>query len=66
VDLSKVYTLNDTAAFIWKSIQGKEFTEETIVELLLENYLVSSDLAAQDTQRLLAEFKSQGLLVAEV
>ncbi|WP_294348874.1 PqqD family protein [Sphingobacterium sp.] len=62
VDLSTVYTLNSSAAWLWEELKGKEFDTDTIVELLLENYEVSKDQAASDAAVLLQDFQKQGLL----
>ena len=62
VDMSKVFTFNDTAVFIWERLQGREFTLETVVEMLLENYEVEEDVAKRDALALLQTFKEYGLL----
>lgn len=62
VDLSTVYTLNSSAAWLWEELKGKEFNTDTIVELLVENYEVSKEQAQSDTAILLEDFQKQGLL----
>ncbi|HIB8180964.1 TPA: PqqD family protein [Elizabethkingia anophelis] len=62
VDMSKVYTLNETAAFLWKELQGKEFNVETVTEVLLNYYDVEYAVAEKDAQRLVHDFEKQGLL----
>ncbi|AQX08226.1 PqqD family protein [Elizabethkingia ursingii] len=62
IDMSKVYTLNETAAFLWKELQGKEFNVETVTEVLLAYYNVDHSIAEKDAQRLVQDFEKQGLL----
>lgn len=62
VDLSTVYTLNSSAAWLWEELKGKEFTMDTIVELLCENYDVSKEQAQSDAEILLQDFQNQGLV----
>ncbi len=62
VDLSTVYTLNSSAAWLWEELKGKEFNTDTIVELLVENYEVSKEQAQSDAAILLEDFQKQGLL----
>ncbi|WP_293879958.1 PqqD family protein [Sphingobacterium sp. UBA1498] len=62
VDLSTVYTLNSSAAWLWEELKGKEFNPDTIVELLCENYDVSKEQAQSDAAVLLQDFQKQGLL----
>lgn len=62
VDLSTVYTLNSSAAWLWEQLKGKEFTIDTIVDLLCENYDVDIEQAKSDAAILLEDFQKQGLL----
>ncbi|WP_313189196.1 PqqD family protein [Sphingobacterium sp.] len=62
IDMSKVFTLNETAAFLWEELQGKEFTEETISDILLENYEVNEDVAVKDAKKLIQTFIKGGLI----
>jgi len=62
VDLSTVYILNSSAAWLWEQLKGKEFTSDTIVDLLCENYDVNIDQAKSDAEILLQDFQKQGLL----
>jgi hypothetical protein len=62
VDLSTVYTLNSSAAWLWEQLKGKEFTIDTIVDLLCENYDVDIEQAKSDAEILLQDFQKQGLL----
>lgn len=63
VDMSKVFTLNETAAFIWKSLENIEFDNKTIANILLENYDVLFDQALADADLLIVEFAKGELLV---
>lgn len=62
VDMSKVFTLNNSAAWLWDELIGQDFTIVTIVELLKEQYDVSDELAEKDAQKLIEVFKENGLL----
>ncbi|WP_313187882.1 PqqD family protein [Sphingobacterium siyangense] len=62
VDLSTVYTLNSSAAWLWEELKGKDFDTDTIVGLLVENYEVSKEQAQSDAAILLEDFQKQGLL----
>ena len=41
INFNKMISLNSSAAYLWKSVEGKEFTAETLRDLLLERYDVS-------------------------
>lgn len=62
VDMSKVFTLNETAAFLWEELHDTEFTEETVIQILLENYEVDEALAIKDAKRLIQDFVKGGLI----
>lgn len=61
-DLSKVFSLNDTAAYIWESVQDKEFDLDYIKNLLTDRFDVDDTTAFADGERLIELFKSQNLL----
>ena len=63
IDMSKVYTLNETAAFLWEQLQGKEVTVDAMVDLICEAYEVSEEQARKDASLLFEEFKEQGILI---
>ena len=63
VDMSKIYTLNETAALVWETLQGKEFTVASIVAVLTDNYDVELGVAELDAEKLRTDFMAQGLLV---
>lgn len=62
VDLSKVFTLNNSAAWLWEQLQGKEFSIATVVDLLCQEYDVTDSQAHSDAEILIQDFKKQGLL----
>ena len=62
VNYSSLISLNDTAAFLFKNLQGKDFTEETAVDFLLEEYEVDRETAAKDVKALVAKWQEIGLI----
>lgn len=62
IDLSTVYTLNATAAWLWEQVKGIEFSTETLVELLCQQYDVTEQQALADAETLIQDFEKQGLL----
>lgn len=65
VDMSKVFTLNATAAFLWQELHGETFTTERAVSLLMERYEVEEAQAQSDVEALLKLFEEQDLLEKE-
>ena len=61
VDFSKVVSLNETAAWLWNQVQGRDFNADELVALLTEHYDVSEQNARADVLRLLDQWKHAGL-----
>ena len=66
VDLSKVYSLNETAAMLWEELEGKEFSIDDMIEHIRENYdieHISEEEIKSDMENVVNFFKENGLLV---
>ena len=50
VDLTEVYTLNETSAWIWEQFKNKDFSIEDIVGLVQQQYEVDQEIAMNDVQ----------------
>jgi len=62
IDMSRVYTLNETAAWLWEQLQGKDFVLADVTVLLLDRYEVDEQTATQDAAKLIELFQIQGLV----
>lgn len=62
IDFNKIISLNSTAAFLWNNVYGKDFDEQTLVDLLLDEYDVTADVAAADVSNLIEKLREAGLL----
>lgn len=62
IDFSKIISLNETAAYLWNKVVGREFDEQQMVELLTEAYEVEESVARADVKKLLAQWTENGLL----
>ena len=62
VDMTQVLSLNETAGWLWKQVEGQEFECEQLVDLLCEEYEVDRREAEADVRDLCQEWKKNGLL----
>lgn len=62
VNMVDVYTMNETAALLWKEFQTKEFTTDDIVNFLQQEYEVTQEQAQKDIETLLNEWYGLGLM----
>lgn len=63
VNMANVFNLNESAAAIWQAFEGKEFTEEDVVDYLCREYEVEAEQAAADTKLLLESWQECGLVI---
>lgn len=62
VNFNKMVSLNSTAAYLWKGVEGKEFTVEDLTKLLLDEYEVDEATAAKDAAAIAAKWTEIGLI----
>lgn len=61
VDMTQVYSLNETAAWLWQQMEGKEFTVPEMVAVLREEYEVDEETATTDLTELCQQWIAAGL-----
>ena len=62
IDFSRIISMNESAAFLWKNIQGTDFDTEKLTKLLLEEYDVDESTASNDAQTLIAKWLEAGII----
>ena len=62
IDFSKVISLNESAAWLWREVEGKEFTPQSLAELLMQQYDVDEATALADTTALARQWVSVGIV----
>lgn len=62
VDFNKIISLNATAAYLWENLEGKEFSIEDMVDLLIAKYDVDRETALNDSVKLAEKFVSAEIL----
>lgn len=62
IDFSNIISMNDSAAYLWNSVEGKEFTIDTIVKLLLEIYDVDEETAKADSLTVIRQWADAGII----
>lgn len=59
-----VFTLNESAAYLWDKVQGVDFTEDDLCSWLCEAYHIDRETASRDVSRMLSDWRELGLLEA--
>ncbi len=62
VNFNKMIHMNDSAAYLWKSVEGKEFSVKDLTDLLLERYDVTEEKASADAAALAAKWIEAGIV----
>ena len=62
LDANTMVSMNETAAFLWKSVEDKEFDAATLVQLLLDEYDVDREMAEKDVEALLHAWIESGII----
>lgn len=65
IDFNKLISLNESAVYLWTSLQGKTFDAEDGAQLLMNKYDVDIDTARADVKELFTQWKETGLIIAE-
>ena len=62
IDFSKIINLNESAAYLWRSVEGRDFDAAELARLLCAEYEVSAEEAQADAEGLLREWQKEGLV----
>lgn len=61
IDFSKIISMNESSAYLWKSVQGKDFTTEDLTNLLTSEYEVDRETANKDARNIAARWIEAGI-----
>lgn len=62
INMVDVYTMNETAALLWKTFAKRSFTQDEMVNALCEEYDVAQEQATNDVENLVKDWISYGLV----
>lgn len=62
INFNKMISMNATAAFLWESLEGKDFTVQDVKQLLLDEYGIDEEIAARDSSAIVDKWKEAGLV----
>lgn len=61
VNFNKLITLNDSAAFLWREVEGKDFDVYQLADLLVDKYGIDEELARKDAESIASRWLEIGL-----
>lgn len=62
IDFSKIISMNESAAYLWQQVQGRNFTAEELIELLTQEYDVDNETAEKDIQDMIKTWYDAGII----
>ena len=62
IDFSRIISMNESSAYLWKNIQGTSFDTNTLVDLLLKEYEVDEATARSDAKALVEKWLEAGII----
>lgn len=61
VDFSKMISLNESAAYLWKAVEEKEFDAQLLAYLLQQEYEVDTATALADAGKAIESWRECGI-----
>lgn len=62
VDFSRMISMNESAAFLWKEVEGKDFDADMLTNLLTDNYDIDRETAQNDVAALLKSWSAADVI----
>ena len=62
IEFSKVISLNESAALMWRAVLGKDFSAEDMADALMQEYEVDRETALKDAQAMLQQWLEVGVI----
>lgn len=64
IDFSRIISMNESSAYLWNNVQGKEFDTDTLVKLILDEYDTDEATARRDIDQLIQKWIEAGIVEA--
>ncbi len=61
-DANHMVSMNESAAYLWRSVKGKDFDADTLADLLLEEYDITREVAEKDVASLIQTWRDAGVV----
>lgn len=61
-DLTRIISLNESALYLWRAIEGRDFDLKTLTDLLVENYGIEPQKARADASLWVQKLQECNLL----
>jgi len=64
IDFSKIIAMNESSAYLWEKVKGRDFTAEDLCQLLLDEYEVDEKTALADAKAVIGQWLEAEIIEA--
>lgn len=61
IDFNNIISMNETSAYLWKAVGGKEFSSDDLARLLTDHYEVDLETASRDASEVARKWLKAGI-----
>lgn len=62
IDFSKIISMNESAAYLWQQVQGREFGDDDLTDMILKEYDVDEATARKDVLDIRKQWLEAGIV----
>ncbi len=62
IDFSKIISMNESAAYLWTKVAGRDFEAADLCQLLLDEYEVDEETALADAKAVMRQWQEAGII----
>ncbi|MBR1869248.1 MAG: PqqD family protein [Bacteroidales bacterium] len=62
INFNKMISLNDSAAFLWERIEGRDFSVQDLADALVEEYEIDAETALRDSEAIARKWIEAGIV----
>ncbi len=62
INFNRMISLNESAAYLWKEVDGKDFDADTLADLLTGRYEIDRETALRDSKAIIAKWVEAGIV----
>ena len=62
IDFTKIISMNESCAYLWKAVEGTTFDADRLARLLTQEYEVDSSTAQKDSEHIIREWQNAGII----
>lgn len=62
INFNKLIALNESAAYLWQSVEGRDFSIDEMAQLLVSEYEIEQEVAEKDARAIAQSWMEVGIV----